>query len=209
MSYSYDYYSQICLLLREKGFYPKNVLDIGASVCQTADIMRQIWPVANILLFEGNAECEKLYQKQLYDYQIKLLGKINGTTKFYKTKWSPICSGNSIYKENSSTYNEENLIVEELPIYKLDDCVNDVFDLIKIDTQGSELDIINGGLRTFSNAKVVIAEVSLTNYNEGGCTKQQIVDKMISLKFDLISIIESVVNENNELIAESLLFIKP
>jgi FkbM family methyltransferase len=209
MSYSYDYYSQICLLLREKGFYPKNVLDIGASVCQTADIMRQIWPVANILLFEGNTECEKLYQKQLYDYQIKLLGKINGTTKFYKTKWSPICSGNSIYKENSSTYNEENLIVEELPIYKLDDCVNDVFDLIKIDTQGSELDIINGGLRTFSNAKVVIAEVSLTNYNEGGCTKQQIVDKMISLKFDLISIIESVVNENNELIAESLLFIKP
>jgi len=209
MSYSYDYYSQICLLLRDKGFYPQNILDIGASVCQTADVMRQIWPVANILLFEGNAECEKLYQKQLYDYQIKLLGKINGTTKFYKTKWSPICSGNSIYKENSSTYNEENLIVEELPIYKLDDCVNGVFDLIKIDTQGSELDIINGGLRTFSNAKVVIAEVSLTNYNEGGCTKQQIVDKMISLKFDLVSVIESVVNENNELIAESLLFIRP
>lgn len=209
MSYSYDYYSQICLLLRDKGFYPKNILDIGASVCQTADIMRQVWPVANILLFEGNSECEKLYQKLDYNYQIKLLGKINGTTKFYKTKWSPICSGNSIYKENSETYNEQNLIVEELPIYKLDDCVNDVFDLIKIDTQGSELDIINGGLRTFLNTKVVIAEVSLTNYNEGGCTKQQIVDKMISLKFDLISIIESVVNENNELIAESLLFIKP
>jgi FkbM family methyltransferase len=209
MGYSYDYYVETCLMLRQNGFYPKKILDIGASVCQTADIMRQIWPVANILLFEGNAECEKLYQKQLYDYQIKLLGKINGTTKFYKTKWSPICSGNSIYKENSSTYNEENLIVEESPIYKLDDCVNDVFDLIKIDTQGSELDIINGGLRTFLNTKVVIAEVSLTNYNEGGCTKQQIVDKMISLKFDLISIIESVVNENNELIAESLLFIKP
>jgi FkbM family methyltransferase len=209
MGYSYDYYVETCLMLRQNGFYPKKILDIGASVCQTADIMRQIWPVANILLFEGNAECEKLYQKQLYDYQIKLLGKINGTTKFYKTKWSPICSGNSIYKENSSTYNEENLIIEELPIYKLDDCVNDVFDLIKIDTQGSELDIINGGLRTFLNTKVVIAEVSLTNYNEGGCTKQQIVDKMISLKFDLISIIESVVNENNELIAESLLFIKP
>ena len=50
MGYSYDYYSQICFLLRDKGFYPKNILDIGASVCQTADIMRQIWPVANILL---------------------------------------------------------------------------------------------------------------------------------------------------------------
>jgi FkbM family methyltransferase len=209
MGYSYDYYVETCLMLRQNGFYPKRILDIGASVCQTADIMRQIWPVANILLFEGNAECEKLYQKQLYDYQIKLLGKINGTTKFYKTKWSPICSGNSIYKENSQTYNEQNLIVEELPIYRLDDCVKDIYDLIKIDTQGSELDIIEGGINTFKNAKVVIAEVSFNNYNEGGCTKQQIVDKMISLKFDLISIIESVVNENNELIAESLLFIRP
>ena len=209
MGYSYDYYSQICFLLRGKGFYPKNILDIGASVCQTADIMRQIWPVANILLFEGNVECEKLYQKQLYDYQIKLLGKINGTTKFYKTKWSKICSGNSIYKENSQTYNDENLIIEELPIYRLDDCVKDIYDLIKIDTQGSELDIIEGGINTFKNAKVVITEVSFNNYNEGGCNKDQILNKMFDLKFDYIMPVETVMNDKNELIAESLLFIRP
>ena len=209
MGYSYDYYSQICLLLRDKGFYPKNILDIGASVCQTADIMRQVWPVANILLFEGNNECEKLYQKLGYDYQIKLLGKINGITKFYKTKWSPICSGNSIYKENSETYNDENLIVEELPIYKLDDCVQPIYDLIKIDTQGSELDIIEGGINTFKNAKAVITEVSFNNYNEGGCTKEQILKKMFDLGFDYIMPVETVVNKDNELIAESLLFVKP
>ena len=209
MGYSYDYYSQICFLLRDKGFYPKNILDIGASVCQTADIMRQVWPVANILLFEGNVECEKLYQKLDYQYQIKLLGKINGKTKFYKTKWSPICSGNSIYKENSQTYNEQNLIVEELPIYRLDDWVKDVYDLIKIDTQGSELDIIEGGINTFSSAKVVITEVSFNNYNEGGCNKDQILKKMIDLKFDYIMPVETVTNDKNELIAESLLFIRP
>ncbi len=209
MSYSYDYYSQICFLLRDKGFYPKNILDIGASVCQTADIMRQVWPVANILLFEGNSECEKLYQKLGYDYQIKLLGKINGTTKFYKTKWSPICSGNSIYKENSETYNDENLIVEELPIYRLDDCVQPIYDLIKIDTQGSELDIIEGGINTFKNAKAVITEVSFNNYNEGGCTKEQILNKISGLGFDYVMPVETVVNKDNELIAESLLFVKP
>ena len=209
MSYSYDYYSQICLLLRDKGFYPKNILDIGASVCQTAEIMRQVWPVANILLFEGNNECEKLYQKLSYDYQIKLLGKINGITKFYKTKWSPICSGNSIYKENSETYNDENLIVEELPIYRLDDCVQPIYDFIKIDTQGSELDIIEGGINTFKNAKTVITEVSFNNYNEGGCTKEQILKKMFDLGFDYIMPVETVVNKDNELIAESLLFVKP
>lgn len=209
MGYSYDYYLQICLLLRQNGFYPKNILDIGANVCQTADIMREVWPVSNILLFEGNIECEELYKKQGYDYQIKLLGKINGFIKFYKTKWSPICSGNSIYKENSDTYNDENIIIEELPIYKLDDCVKPIYDLIKIDTQGSELDIIQGGINTFKNTKTVITEVSFNNYNEGGCTKEQILKKMFDLGFDYIMPVETVINKDNELIAESLLFIKP
>jgi hypothetical protein len=75
--------------------------------------------------------------------------------------------------------------------------------------QGSELDIIEGGINTFKNAKVVIAEVSFNNYNEGGCNKDQILKKMIDLKFDYIMPVEKVMNDKNELIAESLLFIRP
>jgi hypothetical protein len=40
------------------------------------------------------------------------------------------------------------------------------FDLIKIDTQGSELDIISGGRNLCSKAKGILLEVSLTQYNE-------------------------------------------
>jgi hypothetical protein len=195
--------------LRKSGFNPKKILDIGASICETADIMRDVWPVAKIVLFEGNKKFESLYKIKNYTYNIKLLGKYNGISKFYKTKWSPVCSGNSIYKENSSFYDDTNLIVEELPIYKLDDLTNEDFDLIKIDTQGSELDIINGGFATFSKAKVIITEVSLINYNEGGCAKQQVIDKLTDMKFDFISVVESVLNDNKQIIAESLLFIKP
>jgi FkbM family methyltransferase len=209
MFYSYDYYLKTCLILRKSGFNPKKILDIGASICETADIMRDVWPVAKIVLFEGNKKFESLYKIKNYTYNIKLLGKYNGISKFYKTKWSPVCSGNSIYKENSSFYDDTNLIVEELPIYKLDDLTNEDFDLIKIDTQGSELDIINGGFATFSKAKVIITEVSLINYNEGGCTKQQVIDKLTDMKSNFISVVESVLNDNKQIIAESLLFIKP
>lgn len=209
MSYSYDYYVKTCLMLKKNGFYPKRILDIGANVCQTADIMREVWPTADIMLFEGNENVEPLYIQKRFNYQIKLLGSYNGFVNFYSTKWSPICSGNSIYREKSDTYNDENVIVEKKPIYKLDDSVVGIYDMIKIDTQGSELDIINGGLETFSKAKVVIAEVSLIDYNEGGCTKQQIIDKLTELKFDFISIIESVLKNNTETIAESLFFIRP
>lgn len=209
MTYSYDYYLKTCANLKLYGFNPKRILDIGANVCQTADVMRYVWPNSDILLFEGNKEVEYIYKQKNYNYQLKLLGNSNSIVKFYKTKWSPLCTGNSIYKENSNTYDESNLIVEELPIYKLDDCVHDIYDLIKIDTQGSELDIINGGERTFSSAKVIITEVSLTNYNEGGCTKQQIINKLLSFNFDLVAVIETVCDNKNNIIAESLMFIKP
>lgn len=209
MSYSYNFYLETCNLLKKSGFNPNRILDVGANVCETADIMRLVWPNADLTLIEGNSECEVFFKLKRYNYHIKLLGKENGITNFYKTKWSNICSGNSIYKENSDVYEGDNLIIESKPIYKLDDVVYGIYDLIKIDTQGSELDIIKGGLNTFSNAKVIITEVSLSNTNIGGCKKSEIMDILTELKFHYIRPIEVVLNKDNVATFENLLFIKP
>jgi len=210
-NYSYVFYENVCNNLKNNGFNPKKILDIGANACETADIMRKCWPESEILLIEGNNSCESFFKEKNYDYQIKLLGKENGTVNFYKTKWSPVCSGNSIYKEKNIVYNDDMLLVENLPIYKLDDVVKDVYDLIKIDTQGSELDIILGGMNTFSKAKVIICEVALIDINIGGCKKEDILDILIKkFKFDYVTTIEGVLNHNrSKIIYENLLFIKP
>ena len=42
----------------------------------------------------------------------------------------------------------------------------DIQDLVKLDTQGSEIDIMNGGSRMINNTSVVIIEVSHVEYNE-------------------------------------------
>ena len=208
-AYSYDFYIDTCKLLKLSGFEPRRILDIGANVCETADIMRNFWPNSDILLIEGNSECEPVYKLKKYNYQIKLLGKENGTTNFYKTNWSPICSGNSIYKEKSNVYSGNMLLTETLLVYKLDDVVTGNYDLIKIDTQGSEFDIIKGGINTFKNAKVIVCEVSLVDINEGGCTKEDIMNVLTKeLKFDYIRCIESV-TDGKQITYENLLFIKP
>jgi FkbM family methyltransferase len=209
--YSYVFYENICNSLKKNGFDPKRILDIGASDCQTADITKQTWSSADILLIEANKAFESTYKLKNYNYHIKLLGKENGTTVFYKTKWSPFCTGNSIYRENSLTYNDERIITETLPIYKLDDIVSNTYDLIKIDTQGSELDIIIGGINTFKKAKVIICEVSLIDINMGGCKKQDIMDILVKdLGFNYINVIESVLcNDNLQVNYENLLFIRP
>lgn len=208
-SYTYDFFEDTCKLLKNSGFNPKRILDIGASACQTADVFRQIWPASDILLIEGNSDCEQIYKLKKYNYQIKLLGKTNTTTTFYKTKWSPICTGNSIYKEVNPLYEGEYLITETLPVHKLDDVVTGTYDLIKIDTQGSELDIIRGGINTFSKAKVVVCEVALIDINVGGCKKEDVMNVLTKeLKFDYIRCIESV-TDGQQITYENLLFIKP
>lgn len=208
-NYTYDFFEDTCKLLKNSGFNPKRILDIGASACQTADVFRQIWPASDILLIEGNSDCEQIYKLKKYNYQIKLLGKTNTTTTFYKTKWSPICTGNSIYKEVNPLYEGEYLITETLPVHKLDDVVTGTYDLIKIDTQGSELDIIRGGINTFSKAKVVVCEVALIDINVGGCKKEDVMNVLTKeLKFDYIRCIESV-TDGQQITYENLLFIKP
>jgi len=207
--YTYDFFEDTCKLLNNSGFTPNRILDIGASVCQTADVFRQFWPTSDILLIEGNGDCETVYKSKNYNYQIKLLGKENGTTSFYKTKWHPLCSGNSIYKEINPVYEGDTLITEIRPVYKLDDVVTGTYDLIKIDTQGSELDIIRGGIDTFSKAKVVICEVALIDINIGGCKKEDVMNVLTKeLKFDYVSCIEGVTN-GQQITYENLLFIRP
>jgi FkbM family methyltransferase len=206
--YTYDFFEDTCKLLNNSGFIPRRILDIGASVCQTADVFRQFWPTSDILLIEGNGDCEIVYKSKNYNYQIKLLGKENGTTSFYKTKWHPLCSGNSIYKEINPVYEGDTLITTTLPVYKLDDIVTGTYDLIKIDTQGSELDIIRGGMDTFSKAKVVICEVALIDINIGGCKKEDVMNVLTKeLKFDYVSCIECVTN-GQQITYENLLFIR-
>lgn len=206
--YTYDFFEDTCKLLNNGGFTPRRILDIGANVCQTADVFRQFWPTSDILLIEGNVGCEMVYKSKNYNYQIKLLGKENSTTLFYKTKFHPLCSGNSIYKEINPVYEGDSLITETLSVHKLDDVVTGTYDLIKIDTQGSELDIIKGGINTFGKAKVVICEVALIDINIGGCKKEDVMNILTKeLKFDYIRCIERITN-GQQITYENLLFIQ-
>lgn len=207
MSYTYDYFENVCNLLKNKGFHPKKYLDIGASLCQTSIIVKKIWPEIDILVIEADESFEEYYISNKFNYQIKCLGKYNGTTKFYKTKLIEGNSGNSIYRENTEIYNDDNVIIENKNIYKLDDVLNDTFDFIKIDTQGSELDIIIGGEKIMRNAKVIITEISFIDYNINGNSSKDLIQYLEKLGYDYIFPIENI-KIYDKIIQQSILFIK-
>ena len=79
-------------------------------------------------------------------------------------------AGNSFYKENSELYKDESqkirLQTHELDKYSIANGIS-LPDFIKIDTQGSELDILEGATECLNNCIAVMSEVPILKYNKG------------------------------------------
>jgi FkbM family methyltransferase len=176
----------INLELIKKYFYPKNILDIGAHCGEFNAHCKHFFPDSKIISIEGNESCEKDLKNNNCDYKILLLGKENKKVIFYKQKNDLACTGNSIYKELTEHFNDDALIKEEKNLKMLDEVFDQTttFDLIKIDTQGSELDILEGGKNLAQKANGILLEVSLEPYNEGAPLYDEVVKYMNSIGFE-------------------------
>lgn len=198
------YYMDLSLV--KKYFYPKTILDIGAHTGEFNLTCQQQFPGVHILSIEGNELCEAELSKVANNYKILLLGKENKKVIFYRTKNNTINTGDSIYKELTENYNDSSVIEEEKELKTLSSCLSNPFlsfDLIKIDTQGSELDILRGGEYLAQRAKGILLEVSNVPYNAGAPLKDEIVEYMESVNFKVAEII----NTDPAVHQEDILFI--
>jgi len=170
------------LNLVEQWFKPSRILDIGASIGLWHAEAKQQWPDAYMYSIEANFDCEPWLQKLGHDYKICLLTKDENNYDYHKKIYGESRedainnavhgSGNSIYLEKTEFFADGLYETEEIKGTTLDSLFEDTsFDLIKIDTQGSELDIIKGGMNLVSRAKGLILEITHDPpYNEGAPT---------------------------------------
>ena len=191
-------------------FNPKKILDIGANNGQFYIESKNIFPDAYFLLIEGNEYCEQLLKTLGVDYKISLLSDDIKEVNFYLRKQEYTCTGNSIYREKSSFYDDDDkIIIEKKMTNTLSNILNEeYFDLIKIDVQGSEIDIINGGLNIIKNCKGILMEVSLEEFNEGSPTIEFVDEYMTNLNFQKVEIINNLYHPiNRTLIQQDVLYI--
>ena len=190
-------------------FEPKSILDIGANVGQFYNESKNIFPSSYYYLIEGNENCEVVLKTLNVDYSICLLSDSEKDVEFYIRKYEPRCTGNSIYRENTSFYDDDQITIEKKKTQTLSFLLNNKsFDLIKIDVQGSEIDIINGGKDIFKKAKGVLMEVSLIEYNQNAPTKEFVYNYMDKLGFTPIEHIGDINHPlTYELIQQDILFL--
>ena len=189
-----------------KYFTPESILDIGANTGQFYNKMSRYYPNSKYLLIEGNELCEDELKKLNVEYKIVLLSDTEKEVEFWIDSNNKQSTGNSIYKEKTQFFNNSTSV--KYKTKTLDSIVNQSYDLVKIDTQGSEIDIIKGGLNTIKMAKGVILEVSLVEYNQGSPLQEEVFNFMSNLGFEPVEIIEKIYHpENGQHIQNDVLFI--
>jgi FkbM family methyltransferase len=185
---------------------PKRALDIGAHVGSFTKDLYYKYPECQIVMIEANKNCEPYLRLLGKPYEIVALSDKNGTAELYVEDVNPIGTGSSLYKENTDWYTQGK--TQTVVTKRLDDCnyFDGTIDFIKMDVQGSELDIIKGGENTIKNATFVLMETSLLEYNQGAPLIDALVEKMVDLQFCMIDIIEYHRLENGLIFQIDILF---
>jgi hypothetical protein len=135
-------------------------------------------------MVEANPGCRNALLDSGEDFAICLLGsEPRPAVPFWTLDGT--ATGASAYKELTDFYDGVK------PIFLKQKTLNDLlggkrFDFIKMDTQGSELDIINGGWAVVSHCKALQLEISIRPYNRGAPYGKEVFDRLKDLGFVLV-----------------------
>lgn len=154
----------------ENGLKPATVIDVGAAY--GTPILYYLFSDAKHLLIEPLVEHEanlKAITQSLSNasYIIAAAGSTSGEAII---NVHPDLVGSSIYKEEEDS--DVNGIERSVPLITIDEyCQEQQASgsyLIKIDTQGAEVDVLSGADRVLGDTDFVILEVSLFEFFKGG-----------------------------------------
>tara|TARA_R100000231_G_scaffold139611_1_gene121617 strand:+ start:6719 stop:7366 length:648 start_codon:yes stop_codon:yes gene_type:complete len=176
--------------IRDMGINPTSILDVGAHTGQFYGWAKRVWPSSVIWMIEANhlhkRALNNLTQGKNDEYLIAALGDEEREVTFYTRSDKPHTEGNSYYEEVNYWDIQHLVQKNKMTLQRLDDLFTDdtIFEVIKIDTQGSELDVLRGGENLCKKASVIILEISYIEYNKGAPTAEEVINFMKEFGFE-------------------------
>jgi FkbM family methyltransferase len=174
--------------VKKSGLPCSVIYDIGAYHGDFSIALGHIFRKSKFYMFEADPKKEEFLKETGLPYFIALLSNNTDQKYFYSINGS----GDSYYKELTKFYQEINPTV--VNSVTLDNLVKTqslpLPDIIKIDTQGSELDILKGGVKTILNSTLIHLECPIVEYNQGSPRFFEIINFMATLNFIPSDIIE-------------------
>lgn len=216
------YYKDLDLLvkLQANGYKCSVIYDIGASNTVWSVLAQSVFPTTRIEMFEPLAEISERYRDgkhthptvELFlktaNYSIHpiALGSKNGKQPFYRFE-NESGSSSIVTLENHAS----DCVL--IPMYRLDEYVKKyklpLPELIKIDTQGSEMDIFLSAQTTLATTKAILIETWLTkDYGYHTPLLLDMIDFLAGFGFCLTDFGAEYRDESRQLHTRDALFIK-
>ena len=183
------------------------IFDIGAFRGEWSTLLNKTsLKNKNFYLFEANEENREFLERSGFKFFFNVLSDRRKEVKFF----SKASTGDSYLVEQTSFYTQD-----IKPILKNTVSLDEVVlkenlpypDLMKIDTQGSELDILKGGKKTLSRCKLIYMECPIIEYNAGSPKLDDYISFLDSIDFVPYDICE-VHHIDNILVQADIIFIR-
>jgi len=162
--------------LTKAGIDPKTIFDVGANIGQSYIRFRRDFPDARIICFEPvSSVCEKL-RLVASEVECLALGGTAGTAMVgVSDEWSVL---NSLVVRNyAPDVREESINISTVDAYCSAKHIAQI-DLLKIDTEGYELEVIRGATNT--NVQAYFCEVGFSRDNDRNTYVGDVIDALPS-----------------------------
>lgn len=173
--------------LKKAGYHPRVVYDIGAYEGYWTKDFLNIFPGAEVYMFEGQTKKEA-YLKNItasnsnIHYAIALLGAQDGT----EVRFEEEETGSHIVQNDAeaSKWNRKTSALDALS----ENNKWPLPDFLKLDVQGFELEVLKGGARTLQAAEFCLLEVTLLDLGGGVPLFVDVVNYMEQQQFQAYDI---------------------
>ena len=152
------------------------IFDVGANIGDYTNLLQKVFPNSLIVAFEPNPVTYDILEKRFSEKNVitnmKGLSSSQGSMKFYDQKDCSEASRHghaSLYKEVIEDLHGVEAVEMEVLVSTLDSYVEeksiDRISLLKIDTEGHELEVLKGATKLLSQDKIDLIHVEFNEMN--------------------------------------------
>lgn len=197
--------------LKQIGFNPINIIDIGAYHGEWTAMIKKIFPESSILMIEAQEnkgdllkDVSQQYSPNVF-YEIALLSSEDEQ----EVRFVEMETGSSVFEE-SSPYERDYTSKKTVTLDTLLKAYPDFqgTDFLKIDVQGYELEVLRGAKKLLKKVELVLMEVSLIPVNKGCPIMSEVISFMADHDFRVLDFCSQIRRGDGFLWQIDLLFIK-
>lgn len=189
--YPYPNLKNTLLMLKRKGYSPKLAIDVGAFEGEWTTLWKELFPACEIVMIEPLKSKHEALGKLCSDHgqSVTLVTSVAAATDGAAVTFHEMEQGSSVYREQGAraAQRAEHETVTIDTIMKSSGAAGRL-DMLKLDTQGYELEVLRGTARTLPETTFVLAEVSLIPINEGCPLINEFLDFMAARGFRVFDV---------------------